>query len=188
MIIAIEGEIIGKEPSFCDLATAGGVAYRLFISLNTYAGLSNQTRARLLTSLVVREDSQTLYGFASGEERDLFEKLIKISGVGPKSAIAILSTFTPQQFVEAVATNNETLLTRVPGIGKKSAGLIIVQLGGSALQLGSGTKPADGYKLEAFLALESLGFKAQEITKAIEKSTAANTVDLIKEALKIIKK
>ncbi|MDR2152336.1 MAG: Holliday junction branch migration protein RuvA [Helicobacteraceae bacterium] len=183
MICAIEGEIIAKEPNYCDIMTAGGAAYRLFISLNTYATLES-ARARLLTSLVVREDSMTLYGFNSEAERGLFEALIKVSGVGPKSAIAILSTFTPAQFAEAIANGDERLLTRAPGVGKKSASLIILQLGGSLDKLGA---IEGGAASKAAQALEALGFKPREIALALAKCASSDVESLVKEALKLLK-
>jgi Holliday junction DNA helicase RuvA len=184
VISAIEGEIIAKEPNYCDIMTSCGVAYRAFISLNTYAAL-DKARARLLTSLISREDSMTLYGFASEAERALFEVLIKVSGVGPKSAIAILSTFTPAQFAEAIANGDERLLTRAPGVGKKSAGLMIVQLGGSLSKISGGGESAAG---KAAQALETLGFNPREIAQALAKCASSDVSSLVKEALKLLKK
>jgi Holliday junction DNA helicase RuvA len=184
VITAIEGEIIAKEPNYCDIMTASGVAYRLFISLNAYAAL-DKPRARLLTSLALREDSATLYGFVSEAERGLFEALIKVSGVGPKSALAILSTFTPAQFSEAIANGDERLLTRAPGVGKKSASLIILQLGGSLEKINARGEGAAG---KAALALETLGFNAREIAQALAKCASNDLQTLVKEALKLLKK
>ncbi|GHV04097.1 Holliday junction ATP-dependent DNA helicase RuvA [Campylobacterota bacterium] len=185
MIAVIEGEIIAKEPGSCVLLTSGGVGYHILVSLNTFAHLTEK-RARLLTTLVVREDALLLFGFADDEERRLFALLLKVNGVGPKSALAILSTFTPQQFAKIIAEANETMLTRVPGVGKKTAALMIVQLSGTIGKLDlSGGEAGNN---EAFLALESLGFKPAEITKALGKCQATETVQLIKEALKILQK
>jgi Holliday junction DNA helicase RuvA len=183
VIVAIEGEIVAKEPSYCDLSTASGVTYRLFISLNTYAAL-DKPRARLLASLVLREDSATLYGFSGEAERALFEALIKVSGIGPKSATAILSTFTPEQFAEAIANGDERLLTKAPGVGKKSAGLMIVQLGGNLEKIRGGDSAAG----KAAQALEALGFNPREITRALAKCASSEVSELVKEALKALKK
>ncbi|MDR2638485.1 MAG: Holliday junction branch migration protein RuvA [Helicobacteraceae bacterium] len=184
MIAAIEGEIVVKEPNYCDIMTASGVAYRLFISLNTYAAL-DKPRVRLLTSLILREDSMTLYGFTSEAERGLFEALIKVSGVGPKSAMAILSTFTPAQFAEAIANGDERLLTRAPGVGKKSAGLIILQLGGALDKIRAS---GDSASFKAAQALETLGFNSREIAQALAKCVSGDVPTLVKEALKLLKK
>jgi Holliday junction DNA helicase RuvA len=165
--------------------TAGGSAYRIFYSLNTFGKL-NEAKARLLTTMIVREDAITLFGFLEEQERLLFEHLIKISGVGPKSAIAILSAFTPDRFVEVIAGRNETLLTKVPGIGKKTAALIIVQLAGTIERLA--LKDAPDAAREASQALESLGFKSAEIAKAIGQCALTDTVSIIKEALKILQR
>ncbi|MDR0747424.1 MAG: Holliday junction branch migration protein RuvA [Helicobacteraceae bacterium] len=183
MVSAVEGTLLRKEPSFCDLMTAGGSAYRIFYSLNTFSRL-NDEKARLLTTMIVRQDAITLFGFLEERERLLFEQLIKISGVGPKSAIAILSTFTPEHFVEAIAERNEALLTKVPGIGKKTAALIIVQFAGTIENL----TPSGAPEREASQALESLGFKPAEIAKAIGRCASTDTVSIIKEALKILQR
>ena len=185
MITLLTGELLKKEPNYCDILTAGGVGYRVQISLNTFAALVGKT-ARLLTTMIIREDAHLLFGFATEEERALFELLIKVRGVGPKSALAILSTFTPEQFAAAVANGDESLLTKVPGIGKKSASLILVSLGNSInkLRLTAGSAGSN----DAFLALESLGFKPVDITQALSKCTSTDTVVLIKEALKILQK
>jgi Holliday junction DNA helicase RuvA len=185
VIAAIEGEIIAKEPNYCDILTASGVAYRLYISLNAYAAI-DKSRIRLLTSLIIREDAQVLYGFIDEAERELFEALIKVSGVGPKSAMAILSTFTPKQFTEALANRDDKLLTRAPGVGKKSAGLIIVQLSGSLGKIGA-DNDQNGASGKAALALESLGFKPLEIARALAKCSSNDTASLVKEALKLLK-
>jgi Holliday junction DNA helicase RuvA len=185
VIIAIHGEIIAKEAWFCDILTAGGVAYRLFITLTTFANLGAiGDKAKLLASQIVREDSLSLFGFVEAAERDLFEQLIKVTGIGPKTAIAILSTYRPAQFAEIVASGDETALAKVPGIGKKTASLTIVQLGGKVETFAG----AGGAKKDAFAALETLGYKAAEIAKALAKCKAENTAEIIKEALKIIRK
>lgn len=185
MITGIEGEILKKEPGFCDLLTAGGVIYRLSISLNTY-GTLNEKRARLLTTLIVREDALLLYGFAEEGERALFDLLLKVSGVGPKSAMAILSTYTPAQFAEVIQTRNEARLIKVPGIGKKTAGLILVQLAGTVDALG--LEGANDAVRQAAQALESLGFKMADITRILAKCAATDTAGLVKEALKFFQK
>lgn len=180
MIAGITGKVLKKEPNWCDILTNGGVIYRVFISLNTFSALEPETT--LLTSLIVREDAMLLFGFAKESERSLFEMLIKVSGVGPKSAMAILSTYTPDQFAEIIASANETRLTKVPGIGKKTAALLLVQLSGSIKTLG--TRDSNDATVQATLALESLGFKTADILKALSKCTATDTAGLVKEALK----
>jgi Holliday junction DNA helicase RuvA len=186
VISGIEGTIINKEPDHCELLTGGGVIYRLFISLNTFSTLGS-TQARLLTSLIVREDALVLYGFATAQERTLFEMLLKVSGVGPKSALAICSTFTPEGFAQVIADRSEAQLIKVPGIGKKSAGLILVQLSGSIDALASAGLSGNHHR-EAASALENLGFKPADISKVLSRCEASDTASLIKEALKLFQK
>lgn len=178
MIAGISGKVVRKEPNFVDIHTAGGVIYRLTISLNTYGTIGNE--ATLLTTMIVREDALLLFGFADRGEQDLFEMLIKVNGVGPKSAMAILSTYTPEQFSEIITSQSETRLIKVPGIGKKTAALIILQLTGSigVLQVAN-----DSATTQAILALEALGFKNSDITKVLTKCKATETAALVKEAL-----
>ncbi len=186
MISGIEGELLAKEPDSCELLTAGGVIYRLYISLNTFSALG-EGRTRLHTALVVREDALTLYGFKTPQERALFEMLLKVSGVGPKSALAVCSTFTPEGFARAIADRSEAQLVKVPGIGKKSAGLILVQLSGSIDAIASAGLSGDHHR-EAASALENLGFKPAEIAKVLGRCSATDTASLIKEALKLFQK
>lgn len=180
MIVGVSGKVLKKEPNFVDILTNGGVIYRLSISLNTFASIEGETT--LLSHLVVRDDAMLLFGFASESERKLFEMLIKVSGVGPKSAMAILSTYTPDQFAEIIASGSEARLTKVPGIGKKTAALLLVQLTGSIKTLG--VNSSDDTTIQATLALESLGFKTADILKALSKCTSTDTAGLVKEALK----
>ena len=114
MIVGLKGKVEYKEPSVVHL-DVGGVVYEVFISLQTFSTLSET--AHLHTVHIVREDAQLLYGFASKTEKSLFERLIKINGVGPKVAMAICSTYTPQQFASLISTNDISGLKRVPGIG-----------------------------------------------------------------------
>ena len=186
MISGIEGEILLKEPDFCEILTAGGVIYRLHTSLNTFAALGEK-RVRLLTSLIVREDAMVLYGFGTAQERTLFEMLLKVSGVGPKSALAVCSTFSPAEFAQVVADRSEARLIKVPGIGKKSAGLILVQLSGGIDALEGAALASDHHRAAAS-ALENLGFKPTDIHKVLKGCSATDTAGLIKEALKLFQK
>ena len=186
MIVGIEGAVEHKEPTVVHL-NVSGLIYEVFISLQTY-GAIRENRVKLHTSHIIREDAQLLFGFFEKGEKTLFERLIKISGVGPKAAQAICSTFTPGQFAQVIAANDIAQLKRVPGIGPKSAGRILVELAGfdSELTMVSSAVPAASG--EAALALESLGFKKDEVAKALAKCASTDTASLVKEALKLLQK
>jgi len=188
VIVGIEGTVEHKEPTAVHL-NVNGLIYEVFISLQTYGALSG-TRVKLFTSHIIREDAQQLYGFFEAGEKALFERLIKISGVGPKVAMAICSTFTPSQFGQIIAANDISGLKRVPGIGPKSAGRILVELSGFDAELarhggGAGVTAA---ATEASMALESLGFKKEQIAKVLSGCEATETPALVKEALKKLQK
>ncbi len=186
MIVGVEGTIEHKEPSVVHV-NVHGLVYEVFISLQTYAALSAD-RVKLHTSHVIREDAQLLYGFHEKSEKVLFERLIKINGVGPKVAMAICSTFSPAQFAEVIAANDIGGLKKVPGIGPKSAGRILVELSGFDTELVVQASPANLAVSEASMALESLGFKKEDVAKVLNQCSGTETADLVKEALKKLQK
>lgn len=186
MIVGIEGVVEQKEPTVVHL-NVQGLIYEVFISLQTYGALK-QERVRLHTSHVIREDAQLLFGFYEAAEKVLFERLIKISGVGPKVALAICSTFTPSQFAAVIAAGDVAGLKRVPGIGPKSAGRILVELSGFDAELTQQSLPQSGASHEAALALESLGFKSEQVAKVLGSCESGDTASLVKEALKKLQK
>lgn len=183
MIVGIEGEIAHKEPTLLHV-NVGGLVYEVFISLQTYGAIA-ASKVRLHVSHIIREDAQQLYGFVEMSEKMLFERLIKISGVGPKVALSICSTFSPEQFGAVIAANDLSMLKRVPGIGPKSAGRILVELSGFDAVLGA-TIAGGGSSAssEAMMALESLGFKKEQVAKVLAACSATETPALVKEALK----
>ncbi len=186
MIIGLEGIIDYKEPSALHL-NVNSVIYEVFISLHTYSSIGSE-RTRLHIHHVIREDAQQLYGFAQKSEKVLFEGMLKINGIGPKAALAICSTFTPEQFAGIISSKDLNALKKVPGIGPKSAGRIMVELAGfDAVLLGSGGTVTTA-TTEASMALESLGFKKEQIAKALNASSATDTPTLVKEALKQLQK
>ena len=186
MIVGIEGVIEHKEPNVLHV-NVGGIIYEVFVSLQTF-GAINKERVKLHVSHIVREDAQLLFGFAAKNEKLLFERLIKISGVGPKVAQAICSTFSASQFGNIIAANDIASLKKVPGIGPKSAGRILVELSGFDETLTSGEVAATPASNEASMALESLGFKKEQIAKALASCEAEDTASLVKEALKKLQK
>ncbi len=186
MIVGVEGAIEHKEPTFVHV-NVNGLIYEVFISLQSYAAITKE-RVKLHTSHIIREDAQLLYGFVEKSEKLLFERLIRISGVGPKVAMAICSTFSAAQFGEVIAVGNINSLKKVPGIGPKSAGRILVELNGFdavLMEQGGSVNPASN---EAGMALESLGFKKEQISKVLSSCSATDTAGLVKEALKQLQK
>lgn len=186
MIIGLEGIIEYKEPTSIHL-NVNSVIYEVFISLHTYSTIGSD-KARLHIHHVIREDAQQLYGFAQKSEKVLFEGMLKINGIGPKAALAICSTFTPEQFAGIISSKDINALKKVPGIGPKSASRIMVELAGfDAILLSSGPM-ANSAATEASMALESLGFKKEQIAKALSQSHATDTAALVKDALKQLQK
>jgi Holliday junction DNA helicase RuvA len=185
MIVGLKGTIQYKEPSFLHVEVSG-VVYEVFISLQSFSALQN-SEVKLFTSHIIREDAQLLYGFLDIDEKKLFERLIKISGVGPKVAMAICSTYSPSQFATVVNNKDLNGVKKVPGIGPKSAGRILVELNGFDLELlSSADEPKNKAFSEASEALESLGFKKDKITKALSACSGSDTASLVKEALKLL--
>ena len=130
MIGRISGTLISKNPPQV-LVDVQGVGYEIDVPMSTFYDLPEVGRAvSLLTHMVVREDAQLLYGFITAEERSAFRELIKVSGVGPRIGLAVLSGLTVDQLVQAVSLQESGLLTRVPGIGKKTAERLILELKG----------------------------------------------------------
>ncbi len=183
MIVGIEGEVIRKDPSFVFIKTNSGLTYQVRISLNAVSKIEKGS-IYLHTTLIVKEDSQSLYGFLDYDEKRMFDKVIKLNGVGPSTALAICSTFTPKEFAEIIASKSVESLKRVPGIGPKSAKRILVEL--SDFDLSEEESPS--YQRDAFMALESLGFKKNSIAKILKDCKSDNVSDLVKEALKKLTK
>ncbi len=186
MIVGLNGKIIYKEPAFVHVEVSG-IVYEVFISLQSFSGL-NSDSVKFFTTQIVREDAQLLFGFLDMSEKKMFTRLIKINGVGPKVAMAICSTYTPNQF--GVIINNKDLngVKKVPGIGPKSAGRILVELAGfdeEILQNSSESSTSASFT-QATEALESLGFKKDKISKVLSACSSNDTASLVKEALKLL--
>jgi Holliday junction DNA helicase RuvA len=177
MIAHLTGTVAAVAPDSA-VIDVGGVGLQVQCAPGTLAGLHPGERARVATSLVVREDSLTLYGFASDDERTTFELLQTASGVGPRLALAMLAVLTPDQLRRAVAAEDLALLTSVPGIGRKGAQRIVLELAGRLGSPGDGQAAAlaGGQLLAAGVApwreqvkagLVSLGWQAREAEQAI---------------------
>ena len=190
MIGRISGTLLAKQPPQV-LVDVQGVGYEIDVPMSTLYELPDIGKSvTLLTHLVVREDAQLLYGFISPAERSAFRELIRVSGVGPRIALAVLSGLSVDQLVQAVAMQEAGLLTRVPGIGKKTAERLILELKG---RLGDAVGAAPGVAASGTAdivnALISLGYSEKEAlaaTKGIASGTSVS--DGIKQALKQLAK
>ena len=195
MISYVNGQIAELNPALAVIET-NGVGYGLLISLNTYTQIQDKKSAKLyVESVYVRDDNPRYFGFADAEERDLFRKLISVSGVGGGSAILMLSSLTAPEIAGAINTANVTLLKSIKGIGEKTAQRIVVDLKGKMGKHEGGisqilTTSYNKNKEEALMALTTLGFPKMTAEKAIEKAikqqgTSTDNVELlIKSALK----
>lgn len=186
MIVGIQGKVEKKEPTLVHI-NVGGITYEVHISLNCSAKITSEN-VKLHTTHIIREDYQSLYGFLDINEKIIFDTVIKINGVGPKVALAICSTFTPESFARIVYANDVGMLKKVPGIGPKGASRILVELSGFVIDSGENEALSSVSNVEALMALESLGFKKDQIQKALAGCSAADTSGLIKEALKRLQK
>ena len=153
-----------------------------------------EKEVQIYTSLIVREDAQLLYGFINEEEKEMFLSLIKVTGIGPKSALAILASSTPHEVKLAIENENDAYLTQFPGIGKKTARQIVLDLKGKVtiteensddlLQTQVNGNEQNQIISEALLALQALGYSKRELTK-VEKSLNKHNVNSVDEAIKI---
>ena len=192
MIAALRGNVLSIEPTAA-VIEAGGVGYAVQATPATLAGLRVGQEAFVHTSLVVREDSMTLFGFADADEREVFDVLQTVSGVGPKLALTILATLTPDQLRQAVANADIAALTRVSGVGKKGAQRLVLEIGA---KLG----PRRGGDLEApssnarsgdvVAALVGLGFSERDAESACSQAEKAvpeaEVPELLRASLKIL--
>lgn len=182
MIASLRGQVRHIGLDSCVLET-GGVGYRVHATPGTLATLRTGAETELATSMVVREDSMTLYGFAEPGERDIFERLQTVSGVGPRLALAMLAVHTPDGLRSALATEDVKALTKVPGIGEKGARRIIVDLGDKLGPPHSGAAPAQtaitGSRSRAqedvAAALEGLGWPAKAAAKTVDQVFAEDS-------------
>ncbi len=191
----VKGYITSKNPAFV-VIEANGVGYGLYVSLQTFSKLVDKQEAQLFVeSVYIRDDNPKYYGFAEEEERELFRKLISVSGVGGASAILMLSSLSPPEIAGAINTANVTMLKSIKGIGDKTAQRIVVDLKGKMGKHEGGisqilTTTYNKNKDEALMALVTLGFPKSAAEKALEKAikqqgiSTDNVELLIKATLK----
>ena len=195
MIGSLIGLVKEKTPSTI-LLEVNGIGYEISVPLSTSFQLPNVGEsAYLLTHLVVREDQHSLYGFATGEERKLFRSLIKISGVGAKLAITILSGTNVSGFIKSVVNEDIDALVHLPGIGKKTAERLIVEMKDKISEISSDENSLSQSKessavAEAINALVNLGYKTKDARTILDKieSEGLTVEELIRQALKSLNK
>lgn len=195
MIGRLRGQIAQISPQQL-LIDVGGVGYEVEISLNTFAALADvKSEAVVFTHLVVREDAQLLFGFSSTDERELFRTLIKVNGVGPKMALAILSGLDASSFAACILDGDVKTLTGLPGVGKKTAERLIIEMRDKVTTLAGEHRPeidavTANIADDAEAALIGLGYRPQEAALALSKleDPGQDLEALIKQALKILMK
>ncbi len=192
MIARLTGKILEKNPPEV-LLEVGGVGYEVLCPMSSFYDMGNETSISLHTHLSVKEDSHTLYGFISKDEKTLFKELIRVNGIGPKVALAILSHLNIASLMNAVANEDDALLAKTPGIGKKTAQKLIVELKDrlEKLELSSGNhqvinkSSSNPNTLKASQALQALGFKPKEAERMLNaiNNDSLSTEELIRQAL-----
>ena len=191
MIGRLTGNLLEKRPPLV-LLDVQGVGYEVDVPMSSFYNLpAVGKRVTLLTHFVVREDAQLLYGFLTAKERDAFRVLIRITGVGPKLALSVLSGLSVDELAQAVALQETSRLTRVPGIGKKTAERLLLELRGKlADALPSTALPAvEDYQHDILNALLALGYNDREASAALKHLPPGTTTsDGIRQALKLLSK
>jgi holliday junction DNA helicase RuvA len=171
MIASVSGRVLSVGPTSA-VVEVGGLGVLALCSPNTVAGLRVGERTTLATSLIVREDSLTLYGFASNDEREFFELLLTATGVGPKLAQAALAVLSPEELRQAIATDNLLQLCKVPGVGRKGAQRIVIELKDKINAVGVAesspqTSPAaSAWRDQVVSGLQGLGWSAKDAEAA----------------------
>lgn len=191
MITHIQGRLTEKNPTNV-VIDCNGVGYLINISLHTFSQIPEQESLKLYTHLQVREDAHTLYGFSSLAEREIFRLLISVSGIGTNTARTMLSSLTPTQVKEAIASEDVAVIQSVKGIGSKTAQRVIIELKDKVLKVydidESAMSSNNTNRDEALSALEVLGFAKKQSERVVDKilktQSDAAVETIIKEALK----
>jgi Holliday junction DNA helicase RuvA len=191
MIGSLNGRLIEKYPTEL-LIECGGVGYEVKISLFTFSQLSENESIKIYTKLIVREDAHLLYGFYTKDEREMFNFLISVSGIGPNTALIMLSSLSPEEIANAIQTEDVTTIQKVKGIGAKTAQRVIIDLKGKVLKFSGDTEfnnsKNNTNRFDALTALVSLGFDKKSAEKVLDRiDSGSETVEqLIKGALKLL--
>jgi Holliday junction DNA helicase RuvA len=190
MIGRLSGLLLDKNPAQL-IVDCNGVGYEVSVPMSTFYHLpSTGERVTLLTHMVVREDAQLLYGFGTAQERELFRELIKISGIGARTALAILSGMSVNDLAQAVTLQDVGRLTKIPGIGKKTAERLLLELKGKlGADIGAAAVGDNESSNDILSALLALGYSEKEALLAIKQVPAGSSVsDGIRQALKALSK
>jgi Holliday junction DNA helicase RuvA len=188
MIGKLSGTLVEKNPPQV-LVDCNGVGYEVLVPMSSFYNLpALGDKVALLTHFVVREDAQVLFGFASAGEREAFRQLIKISGVGPRTALSVLSGMSVAELAQAVTLQEAGRLVRVPGIGKKTAERLLLELKGKlGADIGASVLVAGGNHADILQALVALGYSDKEAAASVRSLPAAVGVsEGIKQALKAL--
>lgn len=191
MITHLNGRLIEKTPTTL-IIECGGIGYEVKISLNSFSKIGADEAVKIFTQFVVREDAQLLYGFVEKEEREMFNLLTSVSGIGPNTAMIMLSSLTPNDIAQAITSEDVTTIQGVKGIGQKTAQRVIVDLKDKMLKFEVSdenvTSSNNTIRFDALTALISLGFDKKKAEKALNKvMKEQETVELlIKDALRIL--
>ena len=192
MITHLNGKLVEKNPTSL-VVECNGVGYEVKISLTTYSQLKEEESIKIFTQFIVREDAQLLYGFATKEEREIFNHLISVSGIGPNTAMIMQSSLTPEEIAPAIQVEDVKTIQGVKGIGIKTAQRVIIDLKDKMLKMSFSAENIfvlnNTNRFDALIALVSLGFDKKSVEKALDKVTTSGeeTVEqLIKDALKIL--
>ena len=182
MIGQIEGTIIEKNPPEI-LVEVAGITYEILVPMSTLYQLPESGElVRLHTHFSVREDAQTLYGFFDAETKKMFRSLVRVNGVGPKMALGILSGMSVEDFVQAVRNNDSEAMVRMPGIGKKTAERLMIEMRDKMIEWGSddsvgsdlSSQTKSSFTKDAEIAMINLGYKPQQAARAIAQALKVN--------------
>ena len=181
MIGQIEGTIIEKNPPEI-LVEVAGITYEILVPMSTLYQLPESGEVvRLHTHFSVREDAQILYGFFDAETKKMFRSLVRVNGVGPKMALGILSGMSVEDFVQAVRNNDSEAMVRMPGIGKKTAERLMIEMRDKMIEWGSDDVGSDlssqtksSFTKDAEIAMINLGYKPQQAARAIAQALKVN--------------
>ncbi len=191
MIAQLKGRLVEKNPTEL-VVDCNGVGYEVKISLNTFSAIGSSEQVTVFTKLIVREDAQILYGFFDKTEREMFNHLISVSGIGPSTAMIMLSSMVPGEIANAITGEDAKTIQSIKGIGAKTAQRVIIDLKDKMLKMTFSDENifnADNTnQFDALTALVSLGFDKKSAEKAIDKVATGNesVEELIKGALKIL--
>jgi Holliday junction DNA helicase RuvA len=191
MIAYLEGKLAEKTPTHI-VVDCGGVGYFVKISLNTFSKIEDTEMIKIFTQLQVREDAHTLYGFHSTAEREMFNHLISVSGIGAATAMLMLSSMTPEEIATAIAHGDVASIQRIKGIGAKTAQRVIIDLKDKVVKSDLASENMfvanNTNQNDALTALLSLGFDRKKAEKAVSRVLKPDQTveDIIKEALKVL--